>query len=76
MKRTTLWTAFVLLTTCVAAATLSASAEARGFGGGGGGLGGKKVGGKGGRRSGAQAQTLIDNAVRRDNVRRARLALL
>ncbi len=57
---------------CVALLFLvGAIAEARG--GGAGGMSGGRRGGKGkGSRASAQAQTIVNNAVRRDNLRRSR----
>ena len=72
-------TAACLAALFLAAISVSAlpSAEARGGGGGGGGrgFGGRRPGARIAKRQGAQAQTLIDDAVRRDNARRARRLL-
>ena len=50
----------------------SGVADARGGGGGGGGGGGRRRASKG-NRGAAQAAAVLDGAVRRDNVRRARI---
>ena len=73
MTRWIRMTAVVLAASALVTILFAASAEGRG--GVGAGFGGRRVGGKGAKRSGTQAQTLIDNAVRSDNVRRARHAM-
>jgi hypothetical protein len=61
--------AAIVVALAVAAASV---ADARGMGGmGGGGRGGRQSG-RATRRSGSQEQLLVQNAFRRDNLRRAR----
>ncbi len=58
---------------CVALLFLvGAIAEARGGGAGGMGGGGRRGGKSKGSRASAQAQTIVNNVVRRDNLRRSR----